>query len=81
MKKVILLTLTIILVITMVSCSSNRLPSGHADTISYDDRYNQVVLSDVEFEYVNENTIKITKRDGDIIYIDSSRLYDIEIKK
>ena len=68
-------------------CNDTYLPSGYAYSIVYeDDEWNSPsagsypqILKNVDFEYVNENTIKITKEDGNIIYIDSSRLYHINV--
>ena len=76
MKKIIFVV-SLVLVLLLSSCG--RLPSGHADSISYDFGTSKKTLTDVEFEYVNENTIKITDIDGEIIYIDSSHLINIVI--
>ena len=82
MKKVILLIVSVVLLLSSCSSDDSHLPSGHADWLRYENSStNTHTLEDVDFEYVNENTIKITKANGDILYIDSSRLYYIDIRE
>lgn len=95
MKKVILIIVSVAVLLLLSSCSNNNdeaackcndtyLPSGHAYSIVYEekeDSYGAVeeTLVDVDFEYVNENTIKITKKNGSVMYIDSSKLFYINV--
>lgn len=87
MKKILTIIISIFLCLSFTACS-NELPKGHANQIRYEVPINNniysdsiEVLNDVDFEYVNSNTIKITLKNGTIMYIDSSRIIHIKIDK
>lgn len=87
MKKFIALVVLVIMCFTLVACSSNgeTLPKGHATEIQYERPYtgtytnNIQYLKDVDFEYVNSNTVMITLEDGSTMYIDSARIVFIKV--
>jgi len=70
----------------LVGCSSkNNNYSGYATEIWYtcDDSYSIEAYSrkieNAYFEYINDNTIKITDSNGNVIIIDSSNLEIIKV--
>ena len=67
MKKCIALALIMILIFSMVGCTSKSLPSGHAKHVDFVDGY---MISGCQFEYVNEHTVKIIRDDdGQVLYV------------
>ena len=94
MKKFITILLLVLMCFALVACSNGgatisdsdeKLPKGHATEIQYERPYtgtytnNIQYLKDVDFEYVNSNTVMITLEDGSTMYIDSARIVFIKI--
>lgn len=82
MKKALTLLLILISLFALVSCSNSTntsnpvLPKGKASYICFEkanlttDEY-----INVEFEFINENLIKITDQNGTVFYYGASQLY------
>ena len=87
MKRIITILLLAVMCFALVACSNSgeTLPKGHATEIQYERPYtgtytnNIQYLKDVDFEYVNSNTVMITLEDGTTMYIDSARIVFIKV--
>ena len=72
-------------VVTNDQLPQEQLPKGHATEIQYERPYtgqytnNIQYIRNADFEYVNNNIVKITLDDGSIMYIDSARIVFIKV--
>ena len=80
MKKTLALLLVLTMLLTLVACSSNStlpssdstLPKGYASRIDFMDGWK---IGPSSFEYLNDNTVKITRTDdGQIFYVPISSI-------
>lgn len=88
MKKVLSLILIIITLFVLAACSYNEnrddslesseivLPKGKASYICFEKaNLTTEEYTDVEFEFINVNVIKITDKNGIVFYYGASQLY------
>lgn len=79
MKKVLCLVLCLALLSALlISCGSDNLPKGKASDIQFVDGSS---LRNVDFKYVNETTVKITRDNGTVIYVPTTYIERINVAK
>ena len=77
MKKLACLILTIVMLFALCSCSpGGSLPKGRAKTISF---ISGGASYDIDFEYINETTVKIVETNGNIFYYPISSIEYIRV--
>ena len=76
--RCIAFALIMILIFSMVGCTSKSLPSGRASHIDFVDGQ---LIYDCEFEYINEHTVKIIRDDGQVIYVPTSNIEKIWVEE
>ena len=77
--KCIAFALIMILIFSMVGCTSNSLPSGHARHV---DLVDGQTIYECQFEYINEHTVMIRRDDdGQVIYVPSSNIKKIWVEE
>ena len=77
MKKLVIIFVLLLLVVSLTSCS-DPLPSGHAtEILCYGEHYN---YHNVDFEYINETTVKIKGAIQDT-YIPTTSIIRIRVDK
>ena len=77
MKKIICIVICIAFLVVLTSCGT-KLPRGEASCIDFID---SGYMTEVTFEYVNENTVKIVRiEDGQVFYVPHSSIKRICVK-
>ncbi len=83
MKKFIIIVTVALFLTILTGCGGSRqsgsLPKGHADSMGIDFGSGKT-LDDVDFEFVNEHLVKVTREDGDILYYPTERINYIIIE-
>ena len=77
MKKIICFVFCIALLVSLTGCNSN-LPKGKASNIDFIDGW---TINSSTFEYVNENTVKIVRENGQVLYVPNSYIKRIWVKE
>lgn len=79
MKKLACLILTIVMLFALCSCSiGGSLPKGHAKNVGL---ISGGSFTDVDFEYINETTVKIVETNGDVYYLPISSIRSIRVEQ